>query len=147
MALSKLTLVLLVALTVLILLPAPVSAFGAGNIASISKIEGRNWRHGDIEDMLEKILFISGKKFSSKLIKRVYFGNWLRDYSQAVDVGSLKGVQKDAIRIIVWVLGKIPARYRCDRTTGVPSNSHRVQWVEQHCPLIVYDDRDNRVCP
>ncbi|KAF2668029.1 heterokaryon incompatibility Het-C [Microthyrium microscopicum] len=104
MAFSKFTLFLLVALTVLILLPAPVSAFGAGNIASISKIEGRNWRHGDIEDTLEKIAFIAGRKFSSKLIKRVYFGNWLRDYSQAVDVGSLKGVQKDAIRIIVWVL-------------------------------------------
>ncbi|KAK6810501.1 hypothetical protein RU639_013693 [Aspergillus parasiticus] len=25
-------------------------AFGAGNIASISRIEGQNWRHGDIED-------------------------------------------------------------------------------------------------
>lgn len=55
--------------------------------------------------MLGKIAFIHGKKWTSKLIKRVYFGNWLRDYSQAVDVGSLKGVQKESIRIIVWVLG------------------------------------------
>lgn len=31
-------------------------------------------------------------------------GNWLRDYSQAVDVGTLKGVQADTIRILVWVL-------------------------------------------
>lgn len=38
------------------------------------------------------------------LIKRVYFGNWLRDYSQAVDVGSLKGVNAPTIRILVWVL-------------------------------------------
>lgn len=35
------------------------------------------------------------------LIKRVYFGNWLRDYSQAVDVGSLKGVNAATIRILV----------------------------------------------
>lgn len=38
------------------------------------------------------------------LIKRVYFGNWLRDYSQAVDIGSLKGVNAATIRILVWVL-------------------------------------------
>jgi hypothetical protein len=81
-------------------------AFGAGNIASIAKIEGKNFRHGDIEDTLEKIAYLKGhRKWPSKMIKRVYFGNWLRDYSQAVDVGSLKGVQKDSIRIIVWVLG------------------------------------------
>ena len=35
------------------------------------------------------------------LIKRTYFGNWLRDYSQAVDVGSLKGVNAPTIRILV----------------------------------------------
>jgi hypothetical protein len=28
----------------------------------------------------------SGRKFSKLDVKRVYFGNWLRDYSQAVDV-------------------------------------------------------------
>ena len=38
------------------------------------------------------------------MIKRVYFGNWLRDYSQAMDVGSLKGVQAGTVRILVWVL-------------------------------------------
>lgn len=38
------------------------------------------------------------------MIKRVYFGNWLRDYSQAMDVGSLKGVQASTVRILVWVL-------------------------------------------
>ena len=38
------------------------------------------------------------------MVKRVYFGNWLRDYSQAVDVGTLKGVQAETIRILVWIL-------------------------------------------
>ncbi|KAI9713462.1 MAG: hypothetical protein M1820_000844 [Bogoriella megaspora] len=95
---------LLSLLLVLILLASPAAAFGAGNIASISKIEGHNWRHGDIEDMLKTVACIKGHKWSSTMIKRVYFGNWLRDYSQAVDVGTLKGVQADTIRILVWIL-------------------------------------------
>ncbi|KAJ5893737.1 Heterokaryon incompatibility Het-C [Penicillium taxi] len=93
--------VLLVCL--LFLLPQ-VHAFGAGNIASISAVEGQNWRHGDIEDMLKNIAFIAGHKWTSTQIKRVYFGNWLRDYSQAMDVGTLKSLQAETIRILVWVL-------------------------------------------
>lgn len=38
------------------------------------------------------------------LIKRVYFGNFLRDYSQALDIGTLKSVNSETIRILVWVL-------------------------------------------
>lgn len=45
------------------------------------------------------------------MVKRVYFGNWLRDYSQAVDVGSLKGVQAGTIRILVWVLSFLSFGY------------------------------------
>lgn len=52
--------------------------------------------------MLATLAFIKGKKWSSMAIKRVYFGNWLRDYSQAIDVGSLKGpVNADTIRVLV----------------------------------------------
>ena len=49
-------------------------AFGAGNIGSTSKIEGQNWRHGDIEDTLLTILMAraaGGKKFSKLDVKRV----------------------------------------------------------------------------
>ena len=81
------------------------TAFGAGNIASISAVEGHNWRHGDIEDLLKTVAFLRGHKWTSMMIKRAYFGNWLRDYSQAVDVGTLKGCQADTIRVLVWVLG------------------------------------------
>jgi hypothetical protein len=90
---------LLVAIAILVLLPTQAEAFGAGNIASISKIEGHNWRHGDIEDMLATVACLKGHKWKSNMIKvgqycfvqfkssltcsqRVYFGNWLRDYSQ-----------------------------------------------------------------
>jgi hypothetical protein len=108
---------ILVAYLILIVLPSPAAAFGAGNIPSIAQIEGLNFRHGgmetyifvtvkadiilDIEDMLKTIAFIKGHKWTSMMVKRVYFGNWLRDYSQAVDVGSLKGVSAPTIRILV----------------------------------------------
>ena len=52
--------ILLVCVVLLVLLPAPSLAFGAGNIASISSIEGQNWRHGDIEDMLKTVAFLRG---------------------------------------------------------------------------------------
>ena len=45
------------------------------------------------------------------MVKRVYFGNWLRDYSQAVDVGTLKGIQSGTIRILVWVLSFLSFGY------------------------------------
>lgn len=45
------------------------------------------------------------------MVKRVYFGNWLRDYSQAMDVGSLKGVQAETVRILVWVLSFLSFGY------------------------------------
>jgi hypothetical protein len=85
--------------------------------SSVIGWQGLNFRHGgmetyifvtvkadiilDIEDMLKTIAFIKGHKWTSMMVKRVYFGNWLRDYSQAVDVGSLKGVSAPTIRILV----------------------------------------------
>ncbi|KAF2664141.1 Het-C-domain-containing protein [Microthyrium microscopicum] len=102
------TLFWLCAVVVCLVLINPVDAFGAGNIASTARIEGSNWRHGDIEDTLLG-LFITriggGRKFSKTDVKRVYFGNWLRDYSQAVDVGTVKYVSAEAIRLLLWVLG------------------------------------------
>ncbi|KAH8596642.1 heterokaryon incompatibility protein Het-C-domain-containing protein [Bisporella sp. PMI_857] len=95
-------------IAIVLLLARPAHAFGAGNIASISKIEGSNWRHGDIEDTLLTLLMsraAGGKKFDKMNVARVYFGNWLRDYSQAIDVGTVKSVSAEAIRILLWVLG------------------------------------------
>ncbi|KAJ4337322.1 hypothetical protein N0V95_008371 [Ascochyta clinopodiicola] len=100
-------------LLLLVFWARPTHAFGAGNIASLSAIEGQNWRHGDIEDTLLTLLISSrtGKKFSKMDVKRVYFGNWLRDYSQAVDVGTVKMVSAEAIRILLWVLGFLSFGY------------------------------------
>jgi hypothetical protein len=81
-------------LVLLVFWARPTAAFGAGNIASLSSIEGQNWRHGmrwssstpteltdlagDIEDTLLNLLISTrtGKKFSKFDVKRVYFGNW-----------------------------------------------------------------------
>ncbi|EXJ55733.1 hypothetical protein A1O7_08663 [Cladophialophora yegresii CBS 114405] len=96
--------VVLVLLLGLVLFTLEAHAFGAGNIASISAVEGKNWRHGDIEDVLKTVACIRHHKWNSMMIKRVYFGNWLRDYSQAMDTGALKKAQPETIRILVWLL-------------------------------------------
>jgi hypothetical protein len=73
MALSSSQVVLLCAIGI-VLLARPAHAFGAGNIGSTSKIEGQNWRHGDLEDTLLTIVAsraMGGKKFSKLDVKRV----------------------------------------------------------------------------
>ena len=54
---------------------------------------------------------ISGKKFNKISVLRVYFGNWLRDYSQAIDVGTVKSVSAEAIRLLLCVLGFLTFGY------------------------------------
>jgi hypothetical protein len=129
----------------LTLFPRGVAAFGAGNIPSVAQIEGHNWRHGDIEDMLSSIAFLHGKKWTSMLIKRTYFGNWLRDYSQAVDVGSLKGVNAATIRILVWVLSFMAFGYATDEFE-VTEERLGVYRPEEHIdnPLGYADGTDAR---
>ncbi|KAK2617050.1 hypothetical protein QQS21_000144 [Conoideocrella luteorostrata] len=104
----------LLGLIVLVALASPVVAFGAGNIASTSKVEGQNWRHGDIEDALLTLAMAQAmkhKKFNKIMVSRVYFGNWLRDYSQAIDVGTVKSVSAEAIRLLLCVLGFLTFGY------------------------------------
>ncbi|KAI1769811.1 heterokaryon incompatibility Het-C [Hypoxylon cercidicola] len=102
---------LLIVVIILVVMPRKAAAFGAGNIPSIAQVEGHNWRHGDIEDMLKTLAFLHGKKWTTLMVQRTYFGNWLRDYSQAVDVGSLKGVNAATIRVLVWVLSFLANGY------------------------------------
>ncbi|GAD91741.1 HET-C domain protein HetC [Paecilomyces variotii No. 5] len=136
---------LLVLAVLLVLLPAQVHAFGAGNIASISAVEGKNWRHGDIEDMLKTIAFIKGHKWTSMMVKRVYFGNWLRDYSQAMDVGTLKNLQADTIRILVWILAFLGFGYATEEFE-VTSERLGVYRPEEHIdnPKDYADNLDAR---
>lgn len=52
--------------------------------------------------------FLSGlttRKFKEKDIRWTYFGNYLRDMSQAIDVGTLsKGLDAKTIALLVWIM-------------------------------------------
>ncbi|TFK41913.1 heterokaryon incompatibility protein Het-C-domain-containing protein [Crucibulum laeve] len=116
-------------LTVLIvLLPTETYAFGAGDIPDFAYLNDKAFRHGDIENILEKLVknvggaaiggggllgfaksvikqASGGSKFSRSDIKKVYFGNWLRDYSQAMDIAGLSKLSADTLVLVVSVLG------------------------------------------
>ncbi|KAJ7103095.1 Het-C-domain-containing protein [Mycena belliarum] len=47
----------------------------------------------------------AGNTFSSGDIKKVYFGNWLRDYSQAMDIAGLSKLTAESLVLVVSVLG------------------------------------------
>ncbi|KAF2968512.1 hypothetical protein GQX73_g5103 [Xylaria multiplex] len=130
---------------ILVLMPTKAAAFGAGNIPSIAQVEGHNWRHGDIEDMLKTIAFLHGKKWTTLLVGRTYFGNWLRDYSQAVDVGSLKSVNAETIRVLVWVLSFLANGYATEEFE-VTAERLGVYRPEEHIdnPLGYADGKDAR---
>jgi len=108
------------------LLPLQVSAFGAGDIPDFSYLHDKAFRHGDIENILAEVaktvgglatgsgmlriaqsimaVGSSGSKFDKGDIKKVYFGNWLRDHSQALDIGGLSKLSSDTLVLIVAVL-------------------------------------------
>ncbi|KAK2832046.1 hypothetical protein FQN49_006909 [Arthroderma sp. PD_2] len=140
MGLNPTTTILLIAI-LLVVLPTRVEAFGAGNIASVSAVEGKNWRHGDIEDVLKTIAFIKGHKWTTNMVKRVYFGNC----SQAVDVGTLKNVQSDTVRILVWVMSFMTFGY-ATAEFEVTSDRLGVYRPEEHIdnPKGYADDADAR---
>lgn len=136
---------LLIVGIILILMPGKASAFGAGNIPSIAQVEGHNWRHGDIEDTLKTLTFLYGKKWTTLLVRRTYFGNWLRDYSQAIDVGSVKGVNAETIRVLVWVLSFLANGYATEEFE-VTAERLGVYRPEEHIdnPLGYADGNDAR---
>lgn len=41
----------------------------------------------------------------------MYFGNWLRDYSQSIDVSTLSKIDGNSIRLLVWVMGFLSFGY------------------------------------
>jgi hypothetical protein len=77
---------------VILIFASQANAFGAGSkfplgklpylitrdadrlqdIASISAVEGKNWRHGDIEDILKQVQCIRKHKWNSMMMKRMF---------------------------------------------------------------------------
>ena len=106
---------------------SPVAAFGSGTVSEASGVFGRNFLHGDIENVIETLVKSAasagiigaifsggkhgGKKFSKTDVARIYFGNWLRDMSQAVDVSALKILPAARIVNVVAVLGFLEFGY------------------------------------
>ncbi|KAH8835679.1 Het-C-domain-containing protein [Flagelloscypha sp. PMI_526] len=131
MALNLQTQLLLLTFVVLVVYPTGAHAFGAG------KAFRYTWfSPGDIENILSEIVKASahvgggggllgfaqsvvsaasgGSKFDRNDIKRVYFGNWLRDYSQAMDIAGLSKLTADTLIMVLGVLGFMTFGYASD---------------------------------
>jgi len=125
----SLTTALLVVALLCVLVPH-VAAFGAGDIPDYAYLNDKAFRHGDIESILStlsknvgssgfgggvvgilagvaKAALNRGKgdRFTSLDVKRVYFGNWLRDYSQAMDIAGLSKLTAQTLVTVVSALG------------------------------------------
>ncbi|KAK9779102.1 putative Heterokaryon incompatibility Het-C [Seiridium cardinale] len=100
---SRTTLLLLL---VAILLVTPAAAFGAGEVPPGSDFKGYVWRHGDITEVLKLLpaSFITHYRFTQLQRKQIYFGNWLRDFSQVIDTTCLENIPEPILRAIVSVL-------------------------------------------
>ncbi|KAB5588066.1 hypothetical protein CTheo_8493 [Ceratobasidium theobromae] len=106
------------------------AAFGAGDIPDYAYLNDKAFRHGDIESILTtlsknvgssgfgggvagilvgvaKAALKGGKgdRFTTLDMKRVYFGNWLRDYSQAMDIAGLSKLTAQTLVTVVSALG------------------------------------------
>lgn len=97
-----------------LLLATPVSAFGAGTIKSSSALSNHNARHGDLANLLFLIPLAPGKFFDTVDVKRVYFGNWLRDFSQIFDVAGLTKVPEEILILMVQVIAFMHFGYCTD---------------------------------
>ena len=79
-------------------LVCPVHGFGAGYVARGSANKGLNFRHGDI---LSAVYFLRHTHLT--IVRQIYFGNWLRDFSQIIDQKSIELVPLPIIRSLVAV--------------------------------------------
>ncbi|KAM0235888.1 hypothetical protein ACHAP5_009581 [Fusarium lateritium] len=106
---------LLLALVCLVLADR-ASAFGAGEVAGNSEFNGYVWRHGDIAEALRylPVSFVTHYRFSALERRQIYFGNWLRDFSQIIDTTGLDTVPEPVLRAIVSILGFLEFGFATD---------------------------------
>lgn len=100
------TSILLLVVLICMVYAQPVSAFGAGEVPSGSDFKGFVWRHGDLAEVLKFLpaSFATGYRFTRLQRKQIYFGNWLRDFSQVIDTTCLENVPEPILRAIVSVM-------------------------------------------
>lgn len=92
------------------------SAFGAGSVPVDSEFKEFVWRHGDIAEVLRflPISFITKQSFTKLQRRQIYFGNWLRDFSQIVDTTCLENVPEPILRAIVSVFAMLEFGFATD---------------------------------
>ncbi|KAG6005988.1 hypothetical protein E4U21_007481 [Claviceps maximensis] len=104
--------------TLLLVLAAAstVSAFGAGAVPADSEFKEFVWRHGDIAEVLRflPISFLTQQSFTRLQRRQIYFGNWLRDFSQVVDTTCLENIPEPVLRAIVSVLAMLEFGFATD---------------------------------
>ncbi|KAI0406949.1 heterokaryon incompatibility Het-C [Xylaria palmicola] len=112
---SRPLLIFCLILCLLILVPQ-ASAFGAGEVPTGSEFKGYVWRHGDIGEVLQYLpsSFITNHRFTQLERKQIYFGNWLRDFSQVIDTTLLENVDESILRAIVSVMGFLEFGFATD---------------------------------
>ncbi|KAI1118089.1 heterokaryon incompatibility Het-C [Nemania sp. NC0429] len=112
---SRPLLLLCLVLCLLILVPQ-ASAFGAGEVPVASEFKGYVWRHGDIGEVLQFLpsSFITNHRFTQLERKQIYFGNWLRDFSQVIDTTLLETVDESILRAIVAVMAFLEFGFATD---------------------------------
>ncbi|KAK0212316.1 heterokaryon incompatibility Het-C [Desarmillaria ectypa] len=128
---------LLLTIAIILLVLPNVAAFGAGDIPDFSYLHEKAFRHGDIESILENLLKSvgtgggilgfaksvmnsEGPKFKKSDVQKVYFGNWLRDYSQAMDIAGLSKLSADTLVLVVAVLGFMTFGYATEEYELTP---------------------------
>jgi Heterokaryon incompatibility protein Het-C len=71
----------------------------------------------------------------------VHARNWLRDYSQAMDTGTLSKAQPETIRILVWILSFLSFGY-ATAEFEVTAERLGVYRPEEHIDkFVAYDAR------
>jgi hypothetical protein len=92
------------------------SAFGAGSLPDDSNFKEFVWRHGDISEVLRYLpsSFLTGVSFTKLQRRQIYFGNWLRDFSQVVDTVCLENIPEPVLRAIVCVMGMLEFGFATD---------------------------------
>ncbi|KAI0789927.1 heterokaryon incompatibility protein Het-C-domain-containing protein [Abortiporus biennis] len=108
---------LLIVTAILVIMPSEAYCFGAGQIPNDIGLHNIAFRHGDLEEVLKELTkwVVAGAavKFTSDDYQRVYFGNWLRDYSQLMDVTGLKLADgsRETLLLVVQVLSYVTFGY------------------------------------
>ncbi|KAG5982853.1 hypothetical protein E4U55_001260 [Claviceps digitariae] len=103
-------------LLVVLAIASTASAFGAGAVPADSEFKEFVWRHGDIAEVLRflPVSFITQQSFTRLQRRQIYFGNWLRDFSQVVDTTCLENVPEPVLRAIVSVLAMLEFGFATD---------------------------------